>query len=81
MTDAKERCLTTFERKLMLAMGLDDVRRLDQLLEEPMSQEAEEHREPPDEVYELAERMYGEEDRQRNAREELEALFQGRYVN
>ena len=81
MTDAKKQRLTSFEQKLMLAMGLDDVRILDQLLEEPVSQEAEDHREPPDEVYELAERMYEEVDRQRGAKEEFEALFKARYLN
>jgi hypothetical protein len=57
------------------------VRRLDQILKEPVSQDAERHREPPDEVYELAERMHEEEDRQRSAREEFQGLFQSRYLN
>jgi hypothetical protein len=81
MPNAKKRCLTTFERKLMLAMGLKDVRRLDQMLKEPVSQDAERHRGPPDEVYELAERMYEEMDLQRSAQGELEGLFGGRYLN
>ena len=65
----------------MLAMGLKSVRKLDQLLTEPVSQDAERHREAPDEVYELAERMYEEEDRQRSAQGEFEDLFEGRYLN
>ena len=81
MPNAKKQCLTTFERKLMLAMGLEDVEKLDELLSAATSQDAEDHREPPDEVYELAERMYEEEDRQRNVQEEFEALFEGRYLN
>ena len=65
----------------MLAMGLEDVEKLDEMLSAPTSPDAEDHREPPDEVYELAERMYEEEDRQRSAQEEFEALFEGRYIN
>jgi hypothetical protein len=81
MTDAKKRCLTTFERKLILAMGLDDARKLDQLLNEPVSKDADIHRESPDEVYEFAEGMYEEVDRRRSAQWELEGVFEGRYVN
>jgi hypothetical protein len=81
MTDAKKQRLTTFERRLMLAMGLEEVRQLDQILNEPVSQGAEIHRESPDEVYVLAERMYEEVDRQPSAQGEFEAVFQGRYVN
>ena len=81
MTDAKKQRLTTFEGRLMLAMGLKDVRQLDALLAAPTSQDAERHREPPDEVYELAERMYEEADRQRSAQERFEALSETRYLN
>jgi hypothetical protein len=56
--------LTSFERKLILAMGLTGVDQLDELLAAPISQWAADHSEPPDEEYELADRMYEEADRQ-----------------
>jgi len=46
--------LTSFERKLMLAMGLTSVEQLDELLAAPISQWAADHSEPPDEEYDLA---------------------------
>jgi hypothetical protein len=65
----------------MRAMHLKRVSQLDKLLSARTSQDAEDHREPPDEVYELAERMYEEEDRQWTVQTEFNALFEGRYVN
>jgi hypothetical protein len=73
--------LSTFERQMMLAMGLADVDKLDELLSAPTSQEAAAHSEPPDEEYELAERMYQEADRQREAQENFAALFDSEYLN
>lgn len=49
--------LSTFERRLMLAMGLKDVRELDELLAAPISQEAADHAGSPDEQYELQEKL------------------------
>jgi hypothetical protein len=72
---------TTFGRRLMLAMNLKDVRELDELLSAPNSQDAADHSEPPDEEYDLADRMYEEADRQWSARREFDALFESRYLN
>jgi hypothetical protein len=73
--------LSSFEEKLMRAMGLEDVAQLDELLAAPISQWAASHSEPPDEEYELADRMYAEDDRQRDAQERFEALSESKYVN
>jgi len=73
--------LTTFERSLMRAMGLKDVRQLDELLAAPTSEWAESHSRPPDEEYELAERMYAEADRQLEAQERFNALVESDYLN
>ena len=73
--------LTTFEKHVMRAMGLTDVRELDKMLAAPTSVEAALHREPPDEVFELAERMYEELDRQREAQEQFGALFETKFLN
>ncbi len=62
-------------------MGLTDVQTLDELLSAPTSQDAADHSQPPDEEYELADRMYEEADRQRSAEKEFHALFEGRYLN
>jgi hypothetical protein len=72
---------TTFERRLMLAMNVKDVWELDELLSAPISQDAADHSEPPDEEYDLADRMYEETDRQWNAQKEFEALLESRYLN
>jgi hypothetical protein len=82
MTNAKKRCLTTFERKLMLAMGLKSVRKLYQLLKAPVSQDAEGHREPPDREHDMFERAMEWLDAQSSAQERLKVLFEGcRYLN
>jgi hypothetical protein len=73
--------LSDFEKKLMLAMGLKDVRQLDKLLSAPISYWAAAHSEPPDEAYDLADRMYEEADRQWNARKRFNALSECRYLN
>lgn len=73
--------LSSFEEKLMRAMGLKDVAQLDELLAAPISQDAADHSGPPDEEYELADRMYAESDRQRDAQERFEALSESKYVS
>lgn len=73
--------LTSFERKLMLAMGLTSVDQLDELLTAPISQWAADHSEPPDEEYALADRMYEEADRQWHARQHFDALSECEYLN
>ena len=72
--------LTSFERKLILAMGLTSVDQLDELLAAPISQWAAEHSEPPDEEYALADRMYEEADRQWDARKRFNALAECKYL-
>jgi hypothetical protein len=62
-------------------MGLEDIRQLDELLAAPISDDAALHSGPPDEEYELADRMYEEDDRQREAQERFEALTESTYVN
>jgi uncharacterized protein YecE (DUF72 family) len=66
---------------LTLIEGLEDVSQLDELLAAPISQDAADHSEPPDEEYELADRMYAEDDRQRDAQERFAALTESTYVN
>jgi hypothetical protein len=72
---------TTFERRLMLAMNLRDVRELDELLAAPISQDAADHSEPPDEEYDLADRMYEEAERQWTAQQKFDALFKSKHLN
>ena len=72
--------LTSFERKLMRALGLEDARQLDELLAAPISQWAADHSEPPDEEYDLADRMYEEADRQWDARKRFNALAECKYL-
>ena len=56
--NGKKRELTSFEKSLMRALGLDDTQQLDELLAAPISQWAAEHSEPPDEEYEMFESSY-----------------------
>jgi hypothetical protein len=72
--------LTSFERKLILAMGLTSVDQLDELLAAPISQWAADHSEPPDEAYDLADRMYEEVDRQMDAQNRFNALAECQYL-
>ena len=72
--------LTSFESKLLLAMGLTSVDQLDELLAAPISQWAADHSEPPDEEYALADRMYEEADRQWDARKRFNALAECKYL-
>jgi hypothetical protein len=72
--------LTSFERKLMLAMGLTSVDQLDELLGAPISPWAADHSEPPDEEYALADRMYEEADRQMDAQNRFSALAECKYL-
>jgi hypothetical protein len=73
--------LTSFERKLILAMGLTSVEQLDELLAAPISQWAADHSESPDEEYALADRMYQEADRQWEARQRFNALSEPKHLN
>ena len=73
--------LSSFERKLMLAMGLTNVEQLDELLAAPISQWAADHSEPPAEEYALADRMYEEADRQWRAQQHFDALSECEYLN
>jgi hypothetical protein len=79
--DGKKSDLTSFERKLILAMGLTSVDQLDELLAAPISQWAADHSEDPDEAYDLADRMYEEADRQWDARKRFNALSECEYLN
>jgi hypothetical protein len=72
--------LTSFERKLLLAMGLTSVDQLDELLGAPISPWAADHSEPPDEEYALADRMYEEADRQMDAQNRFNALAECKYL-
>jgi hypothetical protein len=72
--------LTSFERKLILAMGLTSVEQLDELLAAPISQWAADHSESPDEEYALVDRMYEEADRQMDARNRFNALAECKYL-
>jgi hypothetical protein len=65
--NAKRRELTSFEKNLMRALGLENVQQLDEILAAPISQWAADHSEDPDEEYDLADRMYEEADRQWDA--------------
>jgi hypothetical protein len=78
---AMNRKLSSFEEKLMFAMGLEDVAQLNELLAAPTSQDAADHSAPPDEEYELADRMCEEDDRQREAQQRFGALTECTYVN
>jgi hypothetical protein len=73
--------LSSFEEKLMLAMGLKDVAQLDELFAQPISQWAASHSEPPDEEYELQERAEKYLELLRIARESFDALSESTYVN
>jgi hypothetical protein len=62
-------------------MGLTSVRQLDKLWAAPISPWAADHSEPPDEAYDLADRMYEEADRQWDARQRFKALSECKYLN
>jgi len=61
--------------------GSKDVQQLDELLAAPISPWAADHSEPPDEAYDLADRMYEEADRQWHARQRFNALSECNYPN
>ena len=65
----------------MLALGLNSLEELDELLSQPVSEEAALDSETPDEEYRLADRMYQEADRQADAQKRFEALRGSRYPN
>ena len=65
----------------MRGLGLKNLSQLDKLLTAPISQYAADHSEPPDEEFDLADRMYDEAGRQHHARELFDTLAPGKYVN
>jgi hypothetical protein len=73
--------MTTFERKLMLAMRLDTVEELEELLVQPVSQWAADHSAPPDEEFELTDRLEAEADRHWIALQFFNTLSGGEYRN
>jgi hypothetical protein len=73
--------LTSFEKKIMLAMGLKNVQQLDELLAEPISQWAADHSESPDEVYEMYDRALERLELEKIMRERFESLSKTRYVS
>lgn len=73
MSDPSKKPPTAYEESLMRAMNLDTVEQLDELLARPISKEAALQSGSPDEEYELADRMYEEEDRGRENQERLSA--------
>jgi len=77
----KKEVPTSYEEGLMRALGLKDVRQLDELWVAPISPYAADHSEPPDEEYELADRMYVEADRQLDAQQRFNSLLESEYVN
>ena len=79
MNDSKTQP-TSFEKKLILAMGLTSVDQLDELLAAPISESAADHSESPDEEYALADRMYEEADRQKDAQNRFSALAECKYL-
>jgi hypothetical protein len=58
-----EREPTSLEKRLILALGLENVHELDGLLAKPPSPTVELENGPPDEAYELLEKEYEEQDR------------------
>jgi hypothetical protein len=71
--------MTTFEKSLMRGMGLKSIEQLDEILVRPTSESAARHSEPPDEEYDLADRMYAEADRQRDAQQRFSELSESKY--
>jgi hypothetical protein len=62
-TPEGDRQLTRLEQHLMLALGLENVHELDELLAKPPDPTVELENGPPDEAYELLEKEYAEQDR------------------
>jgi hypothetical protein len=58
-----EREPTSLEKRLILALGLQNVHELDELLAKPPDPTVELENGPPDETYGLLEREYAEQDR------------------
>ena len=77
----QERTLSNFEQSLMRGLNLKNVRQLDKLWAAPISQYAASHSAPPDEEYELAERMYAEADRRWEAQQRFNSLLETEYLN
>ena len=77
----KERIPSNQEKSLMRGLDLKNVRQLDKLFRAPVSEYAASHSAPPDEEYELAERMYEEADRQWEAQQRFDSLLESKYLN
>ena len=73
--------LSSLVERLMHAMGLKDVRQLDELLAAPTSQSAADHSESPDEEYEMFDRAIERLELQKIMRERFESLSTSRYVS
>ncbi len=73
--------MTTFVKRLMRAMRLEDVAQLDELLSQPISQDAASHSETPDEEYDQIDAIYATEDLRREAQERFEMLSGTKYLN
>ena len=78
--ERKEDGANELREKLLLAMGLTSVDQLDDLLGAPISPWAADHSESPGEEYALADQMYEEADRQRDARNRFNALAECKYL-
>jgi hypothetical protein len=65
----------------MRAMGLEDVRQLDELLAAPISQWAANHSECPDEVYKMYDRAIERLELEKIMRERFESLSKTRNVS
>ena len=75
------RRLTSLEKHLMLALRLKNVVQLDELWAAPISQYAADHSEPPDEEYDLADKMYEEAERRWDAQQRFDSLLENECVN
>ena len=75
------RRLSSLEEHLMRALRLENVGQLDDLLAQPISQDAADHSGPPDEEYDLADRMYERMEREWEAKERFDALVKSKYIN
>lgn len=65
----------------MLGLGLENPEELDALLLQPLSEDAANHSGPPDEEFELADKMHEEADRQRDAGSRFMILSNTKYLN
>ena len=73
--------LTSFEKKLMRALGLENVQQLDDLLAAPISQWAADHSESPDEEDEMHDQAIVYLELEMDARKRFDALSECRHLN